>query len=84
MQADVLPALGHVRLAELNRRQIVDLLHRKAEAAKQRGGNGTTANRLRGLLQRLLNKGIEWGYPMVTGLIGWAGSSTTPLHASPF
>ena len=41
LQADVLPALGHVRLAELNRRQIADLLHRKAEAAKQRGGNGT-------------------------------------------
>ena len=62
LRTDVLPALGHVRLAELNRRQIADLLHRKAEAAKERGGNGTTANRLRGLLQRLLNKGIEWGY----------------------
>jgi integrase len=33
----------------------------KAEAAKARGGNGTTANRLRGLLQRLLNKGVAWG-----------------------
>ena len=62
LRTDVLPAIGHVRLAELNRRQIADLLHRKAEAAKERGGNGTTANRLRGLLQRLLNKGVEWGY----------------------
>jgi hypothetical protein len=62
LRADVLPALGHVRLAELSRRQVSDLLHRKAEAAKERGGNGTTANRLRGLLQRLFNKGIEWGY----------------------
>ncbi len=62
LRADVLPALGQVRLAELSRRQIGDLLHRKAEAAKARGGNGTTANRLHSLLQRLLNKGVEWGY----------------------
>lgn len=62
LRADVLPALGHVHLAELGRRQVADLLHRKVEAAKDRGGNGTTANRLRGLLQRLLNKGVEWGY----------------------
>jgi hypothetical protein len=61
LRADVLPALGHIRLSELSRRQIADLLHRKLEAAKERGGNGTTANRLRGLLQRLLNKGVEWG-----------------------
>ena len=47
---------------EFDGRQIRDLLHRKAEAAKRRGGNGTTADHPRGLLQRLLNKGIEWGY----------------------
>ena len=57
LRTDVLPALGHVRLAELNRRQIADLLHRKAEAAKERGGNGTTANRLRGPSSRLLGRG---------------------------
>jgi hypothetical protein len=62
LRVDVLLALGHVRLAELSRRQMGDLLYGKAEAAKERGGNGTTANRLRGLLQRLFNKGIEWGY----------------------
>jgi len=62
LRADVLPALGHLRLVDLSRRQIADLLHRKAESAKERGGNGTTANRLRSLLQRLLNKGIEWGH----------------------
>ena len=62
LRADVLPALGHVRLTDLSRRQIADLLHRKAEGAKERSGNGTTANRPRSLLQRLLNKGIEWGH----------------------
>src|SRR3954468_24675906 len=36
LRVDVLPALGHVRLADLSRRQIADLLHRKAESAKER------------------------------------------------
>ncbi len=58
----MLPALGHLRLADLTRRHIADLLHHKLGAAKRKGGNGTTANRLRSLLQRLFNKGIEWGY----------------------
>jgi hypothetical protein len=57
LRVDVLPALGHVRLADLGRRQIADLLHRKAEAAKARGGNGTTANRC-AAAPRLLNKGV--------------------------
>ena len=55
LRVDVLPALGHLKLADVTRRRISDLVHRKAESAP------VSANRLRSLLVHLFKSGVEWG-----------------------
>lgn len=55
LRVDVLPAIGHLRLAEVTKRRLSDLLHDKARTAP------VSANRLRSLLVHLFKCGVDWG-----------------------
>ena len=55
IQVDVLPELGRLKLVDVTRRRLSDLVHRKAASAP------VSANRLRSLLVHLFQCGVDWG-----------------------
>lgn len=55
LRVEVMPAIGHLKLAEVTRRRLGDLLHDKARTAP------VSANRLRSLLVHLFRCGVDWG-----------------------
>ena len=63
LRKDVLPALGHRRVAEVTWRELADLLHAKLEAVlRGKGTTGAGVNRLHANLQRLFGKAVTWGW----------------------
>ena len=63
LRRDVLPHLGHRKVADVTRRELADLLHRKLEAVLAgKGTTGTSVNRLHANLQRLFGKAVTWGW----------------------
>ena len=55
LQVDILPALGHLRLGDVTRRRIGDLIYKKAATGP------VSANRVRSLIIHLFKCGVEWG-----------------------
>ena len=64
LRIDILPHLGRRKVADVTRRELADLLHRKLDAvlAGKRGTTGTSVNRLHANLQRLFGKAVTWGW----------------------
>jgi hypothetical protein len=69
IQKDILPELGPVPLADVERADITDLIDRKKATVLAKGGKGTAANRLASVLQRLFTWSAQKGYsPFELGL----------------
>lgn len=63
LRVDILPHLGSRKVAEVTRRQLSDLLHRKLDAVLAgKGTTGASVNRLHANLQRLFGKAVTWGW----------------------
>jgi integrase len=61
LRKDVLPALGHLKLDQVRRRQVADLVSAIATRSRAEGRKGVTANRVLGAMSRLFNKAVAWG-----------------------
>jgi integrase len=63
LRADILPEIGSRKVAEITRRELADLLHRKLDAVLAgKGTTGASVNRLHANLQRLFGKAVTWGW----------------------
>ena len=63
LRRDILPHLGHRKVADVTRRDLADLLHRKLEAVLAgKGTTGTSVNRIHGSLHQLFGKAVTWGW----------------------